>query len=95
MVAIMPVVKLNRGSEVPVLTFGTGRDFTYGMNVWPHVAAPYLGKDCSDAIVQALRAGFRHFDTAQLYRNQESMGKALALWEGDRKEVYITAKCAY
>ncbi|WVW81474.1 hypothetical protein I302_103468 [Kwoniella bestiolae CBS 10118] len=76
--SVAQTVTLNSGNKVPILAFGT--------------AAPFLGKDCSNAILQALRAGFWHIDTAQLYGNQEYVGKALSLWEGKREEVYITAK---
>nr|XP_019014214.1 uncharacterized protein I206_00296 [Kwoniella pini CBS 10737]OCF52995.1 hypothetical protein I206_00296 [Kwoniella pini CBS 10737] len=74
----IPDITLNSGNKIPILAFGT--------------AAPFFGTDCSQYISQALRAGIRHFDTAQLYSNQESVGKALHQWEGNRQDVYITAK---
>ncbi|WVQ64584.1 uncharacterized protein L199_002751 [Kwoniella botswanensis] len=69
---------VNSGNKIPVLAFGT--------------AAPHLGKDCSKTVLLALRKGIRHIDTAQLYCNEEYVGKALKMWGGDREEVYITAK---
>lgn len=40
----------------------------------------------------ALEAGFRHIDTAQIYRNEDAVGKAVAESGVDRDEVFLTTK---
>ncbi|OCF44301.1 hypothetical protein I317_01919 [Kwoniella heveanensis CBS 569] len=75
----VPCVKLNSGTLVPALAFGT--------------ATRHWQKPCAQHILAALKAGFRHIDTAELYNNQLSVGEALAQWEGGKREdIYITTK---
>lgn len=45
-----------------------------------------------DMISQALKNGYRHFDTAQMYRNHVAIGKALAASGIPRDELFITTK---
>jgi len=40
----------------------------------------------------ALRIGYRHIDTAQMYRNEAGVGEAVAASGLDRSEVFITSK---
>jgi diketogulonate reductase-like aldo/keto reductase len=64
----MPIgsTPLNDGHHIPNLAFGTG--------------SALKGKDAQDAVTAALHAGFRHIDTAQFYRNEESVGNGLWAW---------------
>ncbi len=44
------------------------------------------GKDCEKAIADALKLGYRHIDTAQIYENEAEVGdgiKASGLKRGD------------
>ncbi|KAG8888622.1 hypothetical protein FRB98_007295 [Tulasnella sp. 332] len=50
------------------------------------------GHDASAYITQALYAGFSHIDTAQMYRNEESVGIALRQSGMARSDVWITTK---
>ena len=52
-----------QGSTVPKLGFGT----------WE-----ILGRDCEEAVADALEIGYRHIDTAQAYDNEAEVGKAIA-----------------
>lgn len=70
-------------------------------NVTAHGAAiPALGFGVfrmSDAEVErvvpaALDAGFRHFDTAQIYGNEAALGRALAAAGARRDELFLTTK---
>lgn len=45
-----------------------------------------------DAIVNAIKLGYRHIDTAQGYHNEESVGKAIKLSDIPREELFITTK---
>ena len=44
------------------------------------------------AAAHALEAGYRHIDTATMYRNEEGMGKALGSAGLDRESVFVTTK---
>ena len=50
------------------------------------------GRECEHAVRWALELGYRHIDTAQAYRNERSVGKALRDSGVARDEVFITTK---
>jgi 2,5-diketo-D-gluconate reductase B len=65
------------GAAIPALGFGVFR--------------------MSDAEVErvvpaALEAGFRHFDTAQIYRNEAALGRALQAAGARREDLFLTTK---
>ena len=66
------------GKRLPVLALG----------VWqiPN------GAECVNAVRAALEVGYRHIDTAQLYGNEESVGRALRDSGVPRAEVFLTTK---
>ena len=66
------------GREMPLLGLGT----------WQVPDGP----QCVNAVRWALDAGYRHIDTAQGYRNEASVGRALRESGVDRGEVFITTK---
>lgn len=73
-----PTVKLNTGREIPQV----------GLGLW-------LNKDeqqCKESVAAALKVGYRHFDTAQIYKNEQFLGAALAESSVDRSELFITTK---
>ncbi len=45
-----------------------------------------------DAVAKAIEAGYRHFDTAQAYFNEDAVGEAIAESGIDRSEFFITTK---
>jgi 2,5-diketo-D-gluconate reductase A len=49
-------------------------------------------REVESLIQQAVRAGFRHFDTAQAYFNEEGVGRALQHVEVAREDLFITSK---
>ncbi|MBR7007429.1 MAG: aldo/keto reductase [Ruminococcus sp.] len=69
---------LSNGVQIPVIGFGTWQmpNDETGVN----------------AVLSALEAGYRHIDTAQGYRNEQAVGKALRLSGIPRNEVFITSK---
>lgn len=74
---------LRNGIEIPDIGFGT-------WNI------PY-GEDCEKAVFEAIKAGYRHIDTAGAYGNERSVGLGVkaAIHEGlikDRSDVFITSK---
>jgi len=59
-----------------------------GLGVWQMAA----GRETEQAVEWALEAGYRHIDTASLYRNEQSVGAALARSGLPREEVFVTTK---
>ncbi len=49
-------------------------------------------KECYDSVTMALDIGFRHIDTAQIYGNEEAVGKAIKDSDVNRNELYVTTK---
>jgi len=66
------------GNEMPLL----------GLGVWQVPNGP----ECVDAVRWALELGYRLVDTAQLYGNEESVGRGLRESGVPREEVFITTK---
>jgi 2,5-diketo-D-gluconate reductase B len=54
---------------------------------------PMRGADCTNAVLWAFEAGYRHIDTAQLYGNEADVGRALAACGLPRDEIFVTTKC--
>ncbi|KAI0204012.1 Aldo/keto reductase [Astrocystis sublimbata] len=50
------------------------------------------GKDCVDAILASLAAGYRSIDTAQAYGNEENIGEALRQSDIPRGEINVSTK---
>ncbi len=50
------------------------------------------GRACRDTVAEALRLGYRHLDTAQMYRNEDQVGAGLAASGVDRDEVFVVTK---
>jgi 2,5-diketo-D-gluconate reductase A len=59
-----------------------------GLGVWQVANGP----ECENAVRWALELGYRHIDTAQLYRNEESVGRALRDSGVPREQVFLTTK---
>ena len=69
---------LPSGAAMPLLGFGT----------WQ-----ITGATATTAVRAALGAGYRHLDTATVYRNEAEVGAGLADSGVDRDEVFVTTKC--
>ena len=50
------------------------------------------GRTCSRIVEQALRLGYRHIDTAQIYENEREVGEGLRASGVRRDEVFVTTK---
>lgn len=69
----------------------------------PGVSMPRLGfgiyriqpSETADVVHAALDAGYRHFDSAQLYNNEAELGRAIRGSGVDRKDVFLTTKIRY
>ena len=69
---------LSNGVHIPCVGFGT----------WQSKDGP----EARDSVAEALRAGYRHIDTAQGYGNEESVGQAVKESGLSRGEVFLTSK---
>ncbi len=52
------------------------------------------GRDCARLVEQAVRLGYRHFDTAQLYGNEREVGEGVRASGIAREEVFVVTKVA-
>ena len=59
-----------------------------GLGVWQMDE----GAETENAVEWALEAGYRHVDTAQLYRNERSVGAAIGRSGIPREEIFVTTK---
>ncbi|WJL96054.1 aldo/keto reductase [Microbacterium sp. ET2] len=73
----IPTVKLNDGHEIPQLGYGV------------FLVPP---EDTERAVSEALEIGYRHIDTAAIYRNEEGVGAAIEKSGIPRDELFITTK---
>jgi len=73
----MKTFKLNNGVEIPVLGFGVFQ---------------IPQEQTKQAVLDAIEVGYRHFDTAQSYFNEEEVGDAIAETIVPREDLFITTK---
>ena len=66
-----------QGAHIPQLGFGTFR---------------IPGPDVLRIVPHALKAGFRHIDTAQIYGNEAEVGQAIAASGVAREDIFVTTK---
>ena len=74
----MKTFELNNKELIPAVGFG--------VFMIPNDGPTY------DATLAALKAGYRHIDTAAGYMNESDVGKAIKDSGIDRKEIFITSK---
>jgi 2,5-diketo-D-gluconate reductase A len=75
--APVPTIALNDGHTIPQLGFGV-------FQIDP--------RDTAEAASEALEVGYRHIDTAQMYRNEQGVGEAVRASGLDRADVFVTSK---
>jgi 2,5-diketo-D-gluconate reductase B len=71
-----PVVEA-KGARIPLVGLGT----------WD-----LRGRTCARVVEQALRLGYRHIDTAEMYDNEREIGEGLRASGVPRGEVFVTTK---
>ncbi|MED4040964.1 aldo/keto reductase [Niallia taxi] len=73
----MQNVTLNNGVKMPIVGFGT-----------------FLihGTECEESVLEAIKVGYRHIDTAEAYGNEEFVGNAINTCGVPREELFITTK---
>ncbi len=73
----VPRIQLNNGRAIPQFGFGV------------FLVPP---EDTVQAVTEALRLGYRHIDTAEMYGNEKEVGQAIAESGLHRDDIYITSK---
>jgi len=72
----IPTIELNTGDEVPVIGLGT----------WN------LEGQAEAAVLEALKTGYRHIDTAKIYGTEKEIGRSLKKTSVAREEIFVTTK---
>ncbi|MGZ4298079.1 MAG: aldo/keto reductase [Solirubrobacteraceae bacterium] len=73
----VPTIALNDSREIPQLGFGV-------FQIPP--------EDTAKAVATALEVGYRHIDTAEMYRNEGGVGEGIRASGLSRDEIYVTSK---
>jgi len=73
---MMPAVEA-KGARIPLVGLGT----------WD-----LRGRTCTHIVEQALRLGYRHIDTAEMYDNEREVGEGLRASGVPRNEVFVVTK---
>jgi diketogulonate reductase-like aldo/keto reductase len=68
------------GASIPALGFGT---------------SPLTGGLSPDSVLAALKAGYRHIDTARKYGTEHAVGEALRASGLSRSEIFVTTKVSH
>ncbi|HEY7320456.1 MAG TPA: aldo/keto reductase [Candidatus Binatia bacterium] len=76
--SIHSTIRLNNGRDMPVL----------GLGVWSMAE----GAETERAVLWALEAGYRLIDTAKIYGNEVSVGRAVRESRIAREEIFVTTK---
>src|SRR5246500_1862007 len=66
-----------KGARIPLVGLGT----------WE-----LRGRTCARIVEQALRIGYRHIDTAELYDNEREVGEGLRASGIAREDIFVTTK---
>lgn len=69
---------LNDGNTIPIVGFG----------LWKNKDR----EECINSVVEAVKAGYSHFDSAQVYGNEEYLAEGLKAAGLARKDAFITTK---
>ncbi|XP_013117744.1 aldo-keto reductase family 1 member B1 [Stomoxys calcitrans] len=76
----VPCVVLNNGRQMPMIGLGTWR----------------LQRKASEVVRDAIEVGYRHFDCAHIYRNEQGVGEAFneCMEKGviKREDIFVTSK---
>ena len=68
------------GGSIPALGYGTG---------------PMTGGMSADAVLTALKIGYRHIDTGRKYGTEHLVGEAIAASGIPRADIFVTTKVSH
>lgn len=72
-----PVMRLNSGYDLPAVGLGT-----YALH----------GSTCTNAVVAAIKSGYRLIDTASFYGNEREVGEGVRKSDVPREEIFVQTK---
>lgn len=72
-----PTIRLSSGYDMPIIGLGT-----YSLH----------GDVCVNAVLSAVKLGYRKFDTASFYGNEEEVGEAIRTCGVPREELFVCTK---
>lgn len=49
-------------------------------------------RDCANAVRMALEIGYRHIDTAQMYKNEREIGESMKISNVPREDIFLSTK---
>jgi 2,5-diketo-D-gluconate reductase B len=67
----------HQGTSVPAVGFGTFK---------------IMPRDATEAVSNALKIGYRHIDTAQIYGNESEVGSGMRASKVSRQDIFLTTK---
>ncbi|MGM9554261.1 MAG: aldo/keto reductase [Faecousia sp.] len=73
----MEYITLSNGVKMPILGYGVYQ---------------VTKEECERCVLDALKVGYRHIDTAQSYFNEEEVGSAIRKSGVPREEIFLTTK---
>lgn len=73
----VPLITLNNGQKIPQLGYGV------------YLIPPEETEQC---VLEALKVGYRHIDTAHMYGNEKEVGAAIKKSGIPRNELFVTSK---
>ncbi|CEJ54722.1 hypothetical protein PMG11_01018 [Penicillium brasilianum] len=82
----IPSVKLNDGTSIPVIGYGTGTAW------FKRSEASGLNRELVDSAKSAVKLGYYHLDGAEVYRTEEELGQAIAESDLPRDQLFVTTK---
>lgn len=88
--ADVPLITLNNGVQVPQL--GLGTQIQRLEQDTSDEGRALLNQTSHDAVVAALKAGYRHLDTAHGYFNEPGVGQGIIDSGVPREEIWVTSK---
>jgi diketogulonate reductase-like aldo/keto reductase len=78
MTQVCTLIKLNNGITIPQVGLG--------------VYDPQFCNETYQSVLSALECGYRHIDTASIYRNEDQVGRAVRDSGIPREQIFITSK---
>jgi len=81
---------MNQAISVPAVDANGARIPLLGLGTWE-----LRGSTCTRLVEQALRLGYRHVDTAQMYDNEREVGEGMRASGVPREEIFLTTKVAH
>ena len=75
-------------SEIPEVELANGVGMpSFGFGTWP-----IPDREAESMVAAAIEAGYRLIDTAEMYRNEDGVGRGIRASGIDRSEIFVTTK---